>query len=203
MLGEVAREGLVTSGGARPGDAVILSGPIAIEGTALLAREVGEELAARGVPEVAISQAKNLLFSPGMSVVGAARVALQAGGVTALHDPTEGGLATGLLELSLASGVGLEVEEQAISILGETREVCAALGLDPLGLIASGSLLIAADPEAADGIVEALRGAGHQAAIVGRALAEGEACWLVSAEGELRPLPEFPRDELARFFERA
>ena len=201
MLGEVEREGLVTSGGARPGDALILSAPIAIEGTALLAREVGEELVVKGVSEGCVARARNLLFAPGISVVGAARAALQAGGVTALHDPTEGGLATGLLEMSLASGVGLEVEEEAIPVLPETREVCAALGLEALGLIASGSLLIAAQREAAEGTVEALREAGGEAAIIGRALGEGEACWLMSQAGELRPLLGFARDELARFLE--
>jgi len=202
MLGEVAREALVTSGGAQPGDALILSAPIAIEGTALLAREVGEELRARGVSGETITRAKDLLFTPGLSVVGAARTALQAGGVTALHDPTEGGLATGLLELSLASGIGMEVEESAILVLLETREVCAALGLAPLGLIASGSLLIAAGPEAAEGIVRDLRAGGYEAAIIGRTLDEGEACWLVSEEGHLQPLPTFDRDELARFLEK-
>ncbi len=201
MLGEVAREALVSSGGAQPGDALILSAPIAIEGTALLAREVGEELRAKGVSAEVVTRAKNLLFTPGLSVVGAARIALQAGGVTALHDPTEGGLATGLLELSLASGVGMEVEESALLLLPETREVCAALGLDPMGLIASGSLLIAAGPEAAEGIVRDLRAGGYEVAVIGRTLDEGEACWLVSGEGRLQPLPTFARDELARFLE--
>jgi hydrogenase maturation factor len=119
-----------------------------------------------------------------------------------LHDPTEGGLATGLLELSLASGVGLEVEEEAIPVLPETREVCGALNLEPLGLIASGSLLIASKPSAAEGIVRALREAGGEAARIGRVAGEGEACWLVRQAGELRPLPVFARDELARFLEK-
>jgi hydrogenase expression/formation protein HypE len=201
MLGEVMQEKLVSSGGAQPGDMLILSGPIAIEGTALLAREAGEALRAKGVSEEVIGRARELLFTPGLSVVGAARAALGAGGVTALHDPTEGGLATGLRELSVASGVGLEVEARAIPVLPETREVAAALGLEAMGLIASGSLLIAAEPSAAEGIVEALRAAGQQAAIIGRTLDEGEACWLVSGEGHLQPLPELERDEVARFLE--
>ena len=201
MLGEVAREALVTSAGARPGDAVILAGSIAVEGTALLAREVGDELRARGLHEAALARARELLRDPGISVVPAARAATAAGGVTAMHDPTEGGLATGLLELSLASEVGLEVEQDRIAVLSLTRQVCEALELDPLGLIASGSLLIAAKLAAAGRIVEALRAAHVEANVIGRVL-PGEAGLCLLTEGKRAPLPQFERDELARFFGR-
>jgi hydrogenase maturation factor len=200
MLGEMDRGKLVTSAGARPGDAVILAGAIAVEGTALLAREVGEELRDKGLDEESLAQAKQLLFDPGISVVPAARAAMRAGGLTAMHDPTEGGLATGLLELALASGVGLEIEAEAIPVLALTRRVCAALSLDPLGLIASGSLLITARPETSQAVMEALRAAGREAAAIGRVVAEDAALTLVT-KGRRIPLPRFERDELARFFE--
>ena len=200
MLGEVERDRLVTSAGAQAGDAVILAGSIAIEGTALLAREVGEELLGRGLDEATVARARDLLFDPGISVVAPARVALQAGGITALHDPTEGGLATGLRELALASGVGLEIVGEAIPLLPLTGQVCAALGLDPLGLIASGSLVIGARPDAADRVLRALGAAGVEAAIIGRALPKESGLTLV-ARGRPGPLPAFARDELARFFD--
>lgn len=200
MLGEVERDRLVTSSGARPGDVLILTGGIAVEGTALLAREVGEELTARGMAAEAVAQARDLLLSPGISVVPAARAAMAAGGVTALHDPTEGGLATGLRELGAASEVGLEANAEAITVLPLTRQVCAALELDPLGLIASGALLVAARPEAAEATLASVRKAGVNAAIIGRVLPQAEGLWLVTA-GERRPLPEFARDEVARFLD--
>lgn len=199
MLGEVPRDRLVTSAGARPGDQLVLAGPIAIEGTALLAREAAPRLRAAGLTEAELSEARALLFDPGISVVAAARAAVAAGGVTALHDPTEGGLATGLRELAMASGVGLEVEACAIPLLGLTRRVCEALGLDWAGLIASGSLLAATRPEAADAVVGALRSEGRPASAIGRVLPPGQGLWLVEA-GARRPLPEFARDEVARFF---
>ncbi len=199
MLGEVERDGLITSAGARPGDAIILAGGIAIEGTALLAREVGEELIARGLSSEEVAAARDLLFAPGLSVVPAASAAIAAGGVTALHDPTEGGLATGLRELALASEVGLEVDRDAIPMLSLTLRVCAALKLNPLGLIASGSLLIAARPESAEGVLASLRRSGLEASAVGRALPSGEGLWL-TVQGRRERLPEFERDELARFF---
>jgi len=200
MMGEVEKGKLVTSGGARRGDAIILAGPIAVEGTALLAREAEGLLRYTGMAAAAVAQAKDLLFNPGISVVAAARAAVHAGGVTALHDPTEGGLATGLLELALASQVGLEIAADDIPVLALTREVCAALALDAMGLIASGSLLIAAQPDHADTIVQALEAAGKEAAIIGRATRREDGLALL-ARGERVPLPQFDRDEIARLFE--
>ncbi len=200
MLGEVARDGLVTSSGARPGDVLIVTGGIAVEGTALLAREAAEELSARGIAPEEMERARGLLFDPGISVVRAARAAVEAGGVTALHDPTEGGIATGLREMAEASAVGLEASAEAIPVLPLTRRVCEALDLDPLGLIASGALLIAARAEAQERVLSALRGAGIQAAAIGRVTPKSEGVNL-TAGGVRRPLPVFARDEIARFFE--
>ena len=197
MLGEVARDGLVTSAGAREGDVVVLAQGIAVEGTAILAREAGERLRARGVGEESVARARDLLFDPGISVVSAARAAAGVQGVTAMHDPTEGGLATGLRELATASQVGLEIRGEDIPVLPLTREVCAALELDPLGLIASGSLLVTCSAASADALLAAMRAGGIEAAAIGQVAPEAEGLWLRSA-GKREPLPEFPRDEVAR-----
>jgi hydrogenase expression/formation protein HypE len=136
MLGEADESGLIRTSGARVGDALILAGGIAIEGTAILARQ-----SPPGIDPAVIDRAKRLLDDPGICVLHCARIAMQAGGVTAMHDPTEGGLATALRELASASGKGLTIDRDAIPILPECRIMCDALDLDPLGLIASGSLL--------------------------------------------------------------
>jgi len=200
MLGEAERDRVFTSAGARPGDVVVLAGSIAIEGTALLAREAAELLHAKEVPAESVARARDLLLEPGISVVRAARAAAQVEGVTAMHDPTEGGLATGLRELAIASEVGLEIESDQIPVLPLTRDFCAALGLHALGLIASGSLLITVRAEAAERLLAALRAAGLQVAAIGRVLSQGEGLWMMRG-GQRRPLPEFPRDEVARLFE--
>lgn len=200
MMGEVQKDRLITSSGASDGDVIILAGPIAIEGTALLAREAGEELREKGMSEGNLAEASQLLFDPGISVVAAARAATRAGGVTALHDPTEGGLATGLMELAAASEVGIEIDAEAIPTLALTREICAALSLDPLGLIASGSLLIAAEAAGAEAILAALREAGKESAAIGRVVPGSDGVSLVSG-GIRRALPQFDRDEVARFFD--
>lgn len=200
MLGTVAPEQFVTSGGARPGDVLLLSKPIAIEGTAVLAREARAELRQRGVPETAILAAEGLLERPGISVLPESRLLCRSSLPHAMHDVTEGGLATALRELAEASGVGLRIEHAAIPILPACATFCAALGLDPLGLLGSGSLLTAVAPEDAEAKLVALQAAGLAAAHIGTITA-GPALDLVEPNGSLRPLPSFARDELARYFE--
>ncbi|MCJ7822783.1 MAG: AIR synthase family protein [Armatimonadetes bacterium] len=200
MLGEVARDKLLTSAGAREGDVVILTQGIAIEGTAILAREAAEKLRGHGISEDSLTGARRLLFEPGISVVAAARAAAGVPGVTAMHDPTEGGIATGLRELAVASEVGLEIRREDIPVLPLTHEVCAALELDPLGLIASGSLLATCNAASAEALFAELRALGIEAAVIGRVVPAAEGMWLQSA-GKRELLPEFPRDEVARFLE--
>lgn len=200
MLGEATHEALVTSAGARKGDDVILTKGIAIEGTAALALEHGPLLTARGVDAALVRRAAQYLFDPGISVVEDARVARRAGRVHAMHDPTEGGLATGLWELAQASGLGLEVDLAQVQILPETREICARLGIDALGLLASGALILASPPVSRGAILSALAGAGIPARVIGRLVAREKGFRMVGPGGE-RDLPLFPRDELARWLE--
>jgi len=200
MLGEVARDRYLTAAGARAGDALILTKGIAIEGTALLVREKRAALGGVLAP-AELDRCAEWLRDPGISVVRDAHIAVEAGGVHALHDPTEGGVATGLLELAQASGTGLLVERARLPVLPECAAVCRALGIDPLGLIGSGALLIAADPAAAPAIIERLDVAGIRAARVGEVRPSGSGCRLREADGSTVPLPVFPRDEIARLFE--
>jgi hydrogenase maturation factor len=196
----VAKDQWLTAAQAQPGDAVLLTKGIAIEGTAVVAREKREGL--RGLfPEADLQRAADLLETPGISVVRDAQIALAAGGVHALHDPTEGGVATGLWELAQASGLGITVYEEQIPVLPECAVLARHFGLDPLGLLASGSLLIAAEPDRAAGIVERLQAAGIPAAAIGQMVPAEEVCTIRRAGQPPRPLPTFPRDEIVRLFE--
>ena len=123
MLGEVARPRLVSKANLQVGDQVLLTQGVAIEGTALLAREKGGELRGR-VPDDLIERAERFLFDPGISVVEAALTATDAGHVTGMHDPTEGGLVTGLCELATASDKGLRVYGERVPIFPETGALC-------------------------------------------------------------------------------
>lgn len=205
MLGEVERARAVHTGGAQPGDDLLLTQGIAVEGTAVLAREVAGRLRALGVPDETLERAQRLLFTPGISVVGAAHTLCAAvpppEGLHSLHDPTEGGLASGVRELAEASGLGAIVHAGAVEVLPETRAVCSALGLDPLGLLASGALLAAVAPAATPVALQALQRQGIPARVVGQLTSREEGLWLAGPQGERREWPCFDRDEVARYFD--
>ncbi|HSF30035.1 MAG TPA: AIR synthase family protein [Candidatus Tectomicrobia bacterium] len=199
MLGEVTPQALVTTGGARVGDVVLLTKGICIEGASIIAREREQELRRRGVPEAVIQRAKNFLYEPGISVVRAAQIATGAGRVHAMHDPTEGGLAMAIHELATAARVGVVVERTQIPILEEAALLCGAYGLDPLGTIASGALLIATPPEEAMRIQRALRANHIGCAAIGRIIPASEGVLLDDGKA-LRALPTFVHDEITRLF---
>ncbi len=198
MLGEVKKGALVTPAGARPGDAILLTKGLGIEGTAILARECENRLK-RQIPESVLKRAGRFLHKPGISVVLDAKIALQSGTVTAMHDPTEGGAATALRELALASEVGLRVRQDTLFVLKETRAICECLKIDPFGLISSGALLITCLRKSAERILSALSQNRIKASVIGEILPRNKGL-LMESEGKTLPLPSFERDELARFF---
>jgi hydrogenase maturation factor len=196
LLGEPRGGALLRPGGARPGDVLLLTKAIAIEGTALLARELADRM--RGVLDPAVvERAASLLVEPGISVVPEAMAVLDAGGVSALHDPTEGGLATGVRELALAAGCGATVEREAVPVLPETEAIAGALDLDPLGMLASGSLLIAAAPDAADRLISAGHGIGVLLTRIGE-VTPWAGRFMLRTAGVERELPLYETDEIGR-----
>jgi len=200
MLGEVEKGRLVTTGGARPGDDILLTKAIAIEGTSIVAREKGGELAAR-FGEDLLRRCRDLAETPGISVLEDARVAMRDGRVHSMHDPTEGGLANALHEVAAAANVGLLVEEDRIPILDECRILCRHYGVDPLGLIASGSLLIVVEPSDTGRMLRSLEEAGVPAANIGR-ITPKEAGVKIRSGGRIGDLRSFARDEIAKILER-
>ena len=199
MLGEVARECLITSAGAQVGDRVLLTKRVAVEGTSLIARELADDLRRRGYDEPLLARARGMLHDPGISVLAEAQAAVGAGHVHAMHDPTEGGVATGLHELAMASEVGLAIEGDSIPVFPETERLCSDLGLDPLGLIASGSLLIVAPEEASEAIIAACGERGIACADIGQVRPASEGVRMRRG-GRWRDLPRYDQDELTRLF---
>ena len=198
MLGEVEQDKLILTGGAQEGDSIVVTKGIAIEGTALLAREKASQLLQAGMSQEEIDKAASLLSVPGISVLQDARVACASSQVHSMHDVTEGGLVTGLREVAKASGLGLAIEESSVPILSECQEVCEALGLDPLGLLASGALLITLPTADVPGLLTSLEGEGINGFEIGTMIEAAEGLQMVEFHGET-PLPEFSRDELARY----
>jgi hydrogenase maturation factor len=199
MLGEVAPSALVTTGGAQIGDILLLTKGVCIEGTAIIAREREVDLRRRGFDEALIQRAKNFLYEPGISVVRDAQVACGAGHVHAMHDPTEGGLATAIHELAAAAQVGVVIEPHHIPVRQEAALLCQAYGLDPLGTIASGALLIATAASEAPTMQGALQASGIACAVIGHIVPPSEGVVMASGNG-CQPLPLFVRDEITKLF---
>jgi len=196
MLGQVAKSKLLRKGSQRPGDLVLLTRGIAIEGTAILAREKPLGLA-RKVPAETLRRARGLLLRPGISVVKDALLAQRHGEIHALHDPTEGGLASGLYELAKAGGVGLRVWVDRVPILKETRRFSEVLGFDPFALIASGALLVVATAESTPKLLRAYRRHDVPAAVIGEVTDVAGGIQLVR-NGRASRLRVPARDEIAR-----
>ena len=198
MLGQVPRERLVRPDGGKPGDALILTKGIAIEGTSVLAREAADRLRALGVAEATIELARGYLTDPGISVVLDARAACDAVRVHAMHDPTEGGIATAVYEMAEASSVGIVIDRDSVNILPATAEICAAAGLDPLGLLASGALLVALAADDCPTVLRALAQGDVRAARIG-SLVSPDSGVIMSDKSGGRAIPHFETDEVARF----
>lgn len=197
MAGTVRRADLIDKQRMQPGDWVLLTKGVAVEGTAIMAREFGPRLAQAGIAATDIAAGRDLLDQIG--ILAEARIAAQDGLATAMHDVTEGGLAMALEELSIAGGHGIRVDMDRIPILDLTRRFCAALGLDPLGVIGSGSLLITC--RAADGqrLSARLRAAKIAAEHIGEVLAAAPGITACRMDAPVR-WPRFDTDEIARLF---
>ncbi|PIQ44275.1 MAG: hydrogenase expression protein [Gammaproteobacteria bacterium CG11_big_fil_rev_8_21_14_0_20_46_22] len=194
MIGKLEAPAFFDAHNAKPGDRVLLWNPIAIEGTALLASACRERLAEHIIDEQ-LNTMEGLLERFGLCVLPAAEKLFNADGVVSLHDPTEGGLATALHELADVAQCGLEIDEQAIPVLSETRQLSDCLGFDPLGLIASGCLLIVCrEDKVAD--IQALF-QGELLVEIG-VLTESSKRSLIKGKTR-RALPRFDQDEIARF----
>ena len=199
MLGEVTRERLVTSAGVRVGDAILLTKGFPIEGISIMARERAAHLLAAGNTASDITRWQQFLYQPGISVLPEARLLTQTVEVHAMHDPTEGGVATGLRELAQASGVGLHIMAHQLPLLPEGRLLCDLFGLDPLGTIASGALLAAVPAAQVESAMHACAIAGIACWHIGTAVAQKTEL-LLHAGHEPCPLPLFARDEILRLF---
>ena len=199
MLGEVAKDKLVSTSGAKPGDDVILTKGIVIEGTSIIAREKDAELKKRGYDGDFIERCRNVLRNPGLSVMKDALLANRYE-VHAMHDPTEGGLAAGLYELALASETGLYIEKERIPVSEESQTLCREFGLEPLGTITSGTLIIAAPKESSGKIISLLGDNGIAACVIGEVKERGFGV-MITSEGKSHTLAFSPRDEITKLFE--
>ena len=204
MMGVTDKNALFTSADARVGDALILTKGLGIEATAIIARECEAQLREKQ-NALFLEQAKNYLVDPGISVLKDAQIAIATGGVHAMHDVTEGGVSTAAAELATAAELGVVIYSDKLVgspiLYGDiTRTLCDMFGLNPLGVISSGAMLIASEPEKSDAICQALGKAGISADIIGQFLPPEHGLWLEDTTRTRQPLPIFETDEIAKLF---
>ncbi|MDK6028728.1 AIR synthase family protein [Ignisphaera sp. 4213-co] len=163
----IAKKGsYVTTGGARVGDVVLMTKTVAVEGTAILAADFRDVLLEMGVSETVLERGRN--FIKRISVVKEAIALAETGLATSMHDPTEGGLIAGLAEIAYASKKSIEIWEEKIPIAEETMAIVKALGIDPLKLISSGTLVATIHQDKADEAIKLLQNIGVEAAVIGK-----------------------------------
>ncbi len=192
-VGKVKKGHIVTTAGAKPGQDILVTKWLGIEGTSIIAKEKEKELLSR-FPKDFVETAKG--FDAWISVLPEAAVAVEHG-VSAMHDVTEGGIYGALWEIAEASGIGLEIDLKAIPFRQETIEICEYLGLNPYYLISSGSMLMAADN--GYDLVRALKQAGIPASVIGKAV-KGPAKRILNG-GEEAFLERPKTDELYKIYE--
>jgi hydrogenase maturation factor len=201
LLGEVKKENLVISSGAEPGDALILTKGVFIEGTSIIARDKKELLKKKGKDEEFIKHCQNFLYDPGISVYKEAQLAAKNFDIKAMHDPTEGGLACGIAELAIASEVGVLIEREKVNILPESQELSKMFDLNPLGTISSGSLLIATEEEDAQRVIELLEQNSVKAMKIGNFIEKDEGFLIKSKDGKTSSLDYSETDEITKLYE--
>lgn len=199
MVGEVAKNKLVLPSGAHNGDRVLLTKGVPIEGSAVLAREFPERLN-DVLTESELNEAKNYLYNPGISVLKDAQTATAAGEVHAMHDPTEGGLQAALWELAIASDCQIYVNPESVPVSQISNKICQAFGINPMALIASGSLLLTAAPEEAHKIQEALEDENITCSDIGRIEGGETAVWQVTEDGH-KKMPHPEQDAIGKAYE--
>jgi hydrogenase maturation factor len=200
MIGEVKKDKLVTTSGTRSGDLLLLVRGVCIEGTSITAWEKEAELLKRGISSSLIRKAKRFIFNPGIEVLRPAQIACEVSSVHSMHDPTEGGLINGVIEMAWASEKEIEVNLEKVFIYKESHILCREFGMDPLGTIASGALLLAVSPSDLSPIQKAFRKNSIPLQVIGKVKKGPARVLRIDQKGpkELKPLP---RDEILKIYD--
>jgi len=198
LLGEVSKDKYVKTSGGKPGDALIVTKGIPLEGVSIIAREKEDELRQREFSEDFIQKCKNMLHSPGISVVKEAILAVNNFHIHSMHDPTEGGLAMGVVEMAKACECGVKIDFETIPFIPEGQILCNHYGLDPLGVISSGSLLISLPKTESKRLVQLFSEHNINAAVIGELIEEKEYKIIINNTEESLKFSE--KDELTKIF---
>ena len=197
LIGTIIKRNLIDKRNIRPGDSILLTKAVAVEGTAIIAREFKKKLKGLDMPETEIEKCSGFLSN--ISILEEAQIASRSEGISAMHDVTEGGLATALMELSVACHHRIRVDMDKIPVFPETKKICQMLNINPLGLIRSGSLLICCKKNFSENLITAIHEAGIDVTCIGEVLKEGQGVDAVKKAKRV-DWPTFEVDEITRLF---
>ena len=186
--GKADKENYRTAKAAKPGQDIVISKWIGLEGTALLAKQNREKLSGR-YPAYLVEEAAG--FDRFLSVIPEAATAMKSG-VCAMHDASEGGIFAALWELAEGAGVGLTIDLKKLPIRQETVEVCECLGKNPYELQSGGCLVMTSGDGL--GLVAALAAEGIPAVVVGKITDSNDR--IILNEDEVRYMDRSKQDEL-------
>jgi len=198
LLGEVEKEKLVLTSGAEPGDALVLTKGVFIEGTSIIGREKEHFLVKKEYSSDFIEKCKNYLYHPGISVFKEALLANQHFHIKSMHDPTEGGLATGIAEMAMTSDTGVMIERSKIDILPEPLELSRIFNLNPLNTLSSGSLLIAINDDYSFELIKLLKKNNISAEKIGEFKSKEKGLMIKDRDGRISPLKYSETDEITK-----
>lgn len=194
VVGEAKANRFFTSGGAHPGDIIVMTKSAAMEGTWILANQIPRLRKIVGARIV--EKARSLIEK--ISIYPEARVAREVPGVTAMHDVTEGGVLCAVQEVASASSCGFRMDSSKVAVSEETLRICSAMGIDPLKTIGSGSLVITSKASGVRQLIKRLDDKGIKASEIGRILEKGQ--WLQEGGAEFK-VPSFVREEIWKVIE--
>jgi len=197
LIGTVSKANLLEKRNIKPGDRVLFTKSVAVEGTAIIAGEMGDRLRGLGLKDGEIDRCR--AFRSKIGIIDEAQIAGRSPGVSAMHDVTEGGLATALEELSISGRHKIRIDMDKIPIYPETEKICQMLDIKPLGLIGSGSLLICCREKISKKLMAGIIKAGIDVTCIGEVMEKGAGIEAVS-RGKPAKWPKFEVDEIARLF---
>ncbi len=197
-LGTTRDQEPISTGGARPGDRILVTKGIALEGTSILAHDFGDQARQFGLSGEDLQSARNLMEE--VSVVQDA-LTLAEHGASAMHDVTDGGILENLLEMAHASEAGIEVDRAQLPIPDIVKRFARAFDFDPLAMISSGTLTAAVPASRAQSALAALHAKGIRAVEIGQVV-EGRGVSIQDGDEKIHHTElQAEKDELARLWE--
>jgi hydrogenase expression/formation protein HypE len=201
MFGDISKDEIILSGQGKPGDSLIITKGIAIEGSALIALEKEKDLISKGMDSAVIEHCKKYLHDPGISIYKEVKIIMQSGiRPHTMHDPTEGGLNMGCVELASVSNCGCVLDLRKIPIIEHCKALCSFYGINPMRLITSGTLICAVASEDAENLVHLLKKNNIDSSIIGYLTEKEKGYKMIDENGIMRDLEYGEKDEILKIF---